>query len=415
MSGSTGEPPDASDQPGAPGESERWISEIEAELHRPAKFKEPSAAERARKPGKVARLRNARQARKLRKPVPEPPSRPGFGQPPPRPGFGQPPPRPGFGQPPPPRPSRPSRPSRRGKVWSLLIAVVVIAGLSAAAVELPRLGLGKTPGRADNTPVTNGATPAGQPTTSGTPASYVPAPTLAAPFLGTPAQSYADGSAGIVVPPAQPVGAFSAAQVTAAYRTTKRLLVAAELNGPTLAGGAPDAFANLLIKEQRTQFVDGLDKIGRNAHGVQRSTRAWITSFAPGTTQLDGNVIKVHGSMQATTAEEDGFHVLRIQVNYLFVYAVMQPSVPSSLIRVVVHDLGNVNFAAFDDPGGPLEPLWQMGSSTAGVRCDVADGFVHPEFPNGPPDKVKPTGAPVNPYDQNAPVGSAQCGATTGT
>jgi hypothetical protein len=296
-----------------------------------------------------------------------------------------------------------------------VIAVVVIAGLSAAVVELPKLGLGKTPGSADNTPVTNGATPTSSPTASGTPASFLPAPTLAAPFLGTPAQSYADGSAGIIVPPGQPVGGFSAAQVTAAYRTTKRLLVAASLNAPTLAGGAPDAFANLLMKEQRAQFVGGLDKIGRNAHGVQRSTRAWITSFAPGTTQLDGNVIKVHGSMQATTTEEDGFHVLRIQVNYLFVYAVMQPGQPSSLMRVVVHDIGDVNFAAFDDPGGPLEPLWQMGNAIAGVRCDVADGFVHPEYTSGPPDKVKPTGAPVNPYDQNAPLGNAVCQATTGT
>jgi hypothetical protein len=243
----------------------------------------------------------------------------------------------------------------------------------------------------------------------------LPSPTLAAPFLGTPAQSCADGAAGIVVPPAQPVGRFSAAEVRAAYRKTKKLLAAANLNGPTLAGQAPDAFANLLITQQRAQFTDGLDKIGRNVHGTQRSTRAWITSFAPGTTQLDGTVIKVHGSMRATTGEEDGFHVLRIQANYLFVYAVMQPGHPSSLIRVVVHDAGDVNFAPFNDPGGPLEPLWQIGSSTAGARCDVADGFVHPEFPTGPPDKVKPTGAPVNPYDQNAPIGTAECHATTGT
>jgi hypothetical protein len=291
-------------------------------------------------------------------------------------------------------------------------ALVVIALLAGGAYELPRLGLRRSPAPADNKPVTNGATPGAKGATGG---SLAATPTLAAPFLGTPAQSYANGAAGIMIPPAAPVATFTAAQVEAAYQTTKAMLVAANLNGPTLAGGAPDAFAGLLMREQRAQFVAGLDHIGRNSAGVQNSTRAWITSFAPGTTQLDGNVIKVHGTLQAATGDDDGFRVLRIEANYLFVYAVMQPGVPSSLMRIVVHDLGSVDFATFDDPGGTLEPVWQMASSTAGGRCDVADGFVHPEFPAGPPDKVKPKGAPVNPYDQNAPAGNVQCQATTGT
>jgi hypothetical protein len=397
MSGSAGDPPD---QPDTPEEIERRVSEIEAELRRPAKFKEPSAAERARKPVKLAGLRNARKARKLRRPVPEPPPRPGFAQP-----------RAGFAQPPPPRPAR------RGKVWSLLIAVVIIAGLSVAAVELPKLGLGKTPGRADNTPVTNGATPTGRPTAStGSGASFLPTPTVAAPFLGTPAQSYADGAAGIVIPPAQPIGRYSAAQVARAYRTTRELLVAANLNGPTLAGGAPDAFASLLIPVERTYFVGRLDKIGLTARGYARSTRGWVVSFAPGTTQLVGSVIKVHGTMQAMTAIEGTTPVLRIHADYLFVYPVEAPDQPATLMRLVARDVVNVDFASWNDPGGPLEPYWILiGGGVSGARCDVNDGFVHPEFPGGPPDKVKPTGAPVNPYSQGALPAHVECQATTGT
>jgi hypothetical protein len=68
-------------------------------------------------------------------------------------------------------------------------------------------------------------------------ASSLPTPTVAAPFLGTPAQSYADGAAGIVIPPAHAVGNYPAAAVAAAYQMTKRLLIAANLNGPTLNGG----------------------------------------------------------------------------------------------------------------------------------------------------------------------------------
>jgi len=45
---------------------DKRLRDIEAELRQPAKFKEPSAAERARKP----RLRDRRKAKQLRKPVP---------------------------------------------------------------------------------------------------------------------------------------------------------------------------------------------------------------------------------------------------------------------------------------------------------------------------------------------------------
>jgi hypothetical protein len=76
------------DQPPAPEEIEGQVRQIEAELARPARFTEPSAAERARKP---------------------------------------------------------RRPGLAGRVWALVIAVVVVAGLAAAAIELPRLGLHKAP------------------------------------------------------------------------------------------------------------------------------------------------------------------------------------------------------------------------------------------------------------------------------
>jgi hypothetical protein len=47
------------DQPGTPDEIERQIRQIEAELAQPAKFTEPSAAERASKP-QATRLSPAR-------------------------------------------------------------------------------------------------------------------------------------------------------------------------------------------------------------------------------------------------------------------------------------------------------------------------------------------------------------------
>ena len=393
MSGSSGDLP-------SPEEMERRIKELEADLAKKAgkaKFTEPSAAERTSKPvTPQLGWRDARKARKLREPVPQPPPTP-----------------------PPWRASPPSAPAKstRRRARSLLIAAAVIACLAGAVAGLAKLNRPSAPDVADNTPVTNGATPSGSPSGPGpSPTSFLPSPSVTAPFLGTPAQSYADSAAGIVIPPAHAVGSYSAEEVAAAYRTTKKLFIAANLNGPALAGGSPDAFADLLIPRQRATFVADLDKIGVNSRGLPRSTRGWITTFAPGSTQLVGSVIKVHGTMRATTGMNGDWHVLQIHADYLFVYAVERPDQPATLMRIVVRSVVDDDFADYDDPDGPLQPWWLLeGGGTAGARCDVADGFVHPQFPSGPADKVRPSGAPINPYDQNTPPADQACQATTGT
>ena len=111
------------------------------------------------------------------------------------------------------------------------------------------------------------------------------------PFAGTPANSWANGAAGIVITAAKPVGQFTAAQVEAAYQTSRKLLIAGDLNRPTLLGGPPTAFADLLTSQQRAKFLGGLNKKGAEG-GNPLSTRRWVMSFAPGSTQLIGGVIK---------------------------------------------------------------------------------------------------------------------------
>jgi hypothetical protein len=237
------------------------------------------------------------------------------------------------------------------------------------------------------------------------------------PFTGSPADGWADGAAGITVPTARARGQFTAAQVRAAYQTTRTLLIAANLDWPTLRGGTPTAFADLLTSDQRHEFLTGLGKKGRDSHGFPLSTREWVTSFAPGTTKFVTTVVKVHGSMSATTAVSSGTTVLRIKVNYLFVYAVEPPGLPSDWMRVVDQEYGYVDFATWDDPGGPLEPWTQITGSTSGVQCGTTDGYIHPDYPNGPPSRVQPSGSPVNPYSTAPPdnSGTYKCRNTTGT
>ena len=137
---------------------------------------------------------------------------------------------------------------------------------------------------------------------------------------------------------------------------TRKLLIAGSLDGTTLNGGAPTAFADLLTPQQRTDFVNNLDKIGLEKGGYTTSSRAWVMSFAPGTVSFVTNVVKVHGSMSAGTAALSGRTALRIAVDYLFAYAIEPPGHPGDWMRVVAQDYGDVYFAQWDDPGGPLEP-----------------------------------------------------------
>src|SRR5271170_699221 len=219
------------------------------------------------------------------------------------------------------------------------------------------------------------------PTTSVVPSIAADGPPVL-PFASTPAKNWADGAAGIVVPAAKPVGTFTAAQVEAAYQTARSLLIAGDLNQPTLLGGPPTAFADLLASQQRTQFLDGLDKKGVNKAGLPLSTRQWVTSFAPGSAKLIGSVIKVRGTMSATSVSVSDTTALAITVNYVFVYAIERPGNATDWMRLVTHRHGNFDFAAWQDPGGQLTPWDLTSGNQAGAECGGTDGYVYPDYPN---------------------------------
>lgn len=223
------------------------------------------------------------------------------------------------------------------------------------------------------------------------------------PFTGSPADGWADGAAGIVIPAAKAHGPYSAAEVRSAYETTRKLLIAGNLSWPTLRGGAPTAFADLLTKQERTQFLAGLHTTALDKDGSEKNTRTWVSSFAPGSAQFVTTVVKVNGKMSAGTASDSGTEVLRINFNYLFVFAIEPPGKPAEWTRVVQQQYGSVDFARWDDPSGALEPWISTGYSTAGGQCGVRDGYIHPWYPQGPPPSVQPSGTPEDPYSLATP------------
>jgi hypothetical protein len=297
-----------------------------------------------------------------------------------------------------------------------VLAAGVLALIAFALFSL-RLGPQLTSDVPEPTPGTTAGSAAGTPTPpTAVPGQQAPAFTLADPFAGTPADAYLTGAAGIAIPAARPVGGYSRGQVAAAYEQTRRLLIAANLDPATLRGGIPQTFTRLLAPAQRSYFLRGLGRTGVWRDGTPRSTRTWVTSFEPGTTEVVGTVVKVHGILSATTASDAGRRVLRIHFNVLFVYPVQQPGQPDSRLRIVSHVIGNADFAPWGTASGPLQAWWRPGGGgTAGAQCGTSDGFVHPAFPGSAPAAVLPSGTPVDPYDLNVSVAPGGCQTATGT
>jgi hypothetical protein len=421
------------DSPASPDDINSRLAEIAAELASEARFKEPSAAERARarvtavRPGGQAKRRRGplarirakraqRRAEELRTPL--------------RPEGAPPPP------PPPPRPSRRDRrvarmavpdrgyadaemPSRLRSGTTIVIIMVLLIGVSIGLRYLIR-HYANAPAQPTPSPATGHATTGRSSTPRASPSITITAAAgfdPANPFAGSRAAKFADGAIGIVVPPARKTGPFSAAQVTAAYEATKALLIAGHLDPATLAGGPPTAFAKLLASSQRTQFLADLNRTGAQPDGDESSSRGWVTSFAPGTTHIVGTVVRVHGQMSAASARDGSRTVLHVYADYLFVYPVEPTTNANEGIRVVVRVAMDVDFVPGNAPSHQLVPdVTRVLGDTAGGQCNPARGYVYPAFAGSLSPSVSPAGPPVNPYDQTKPPPAlGTCVPATGT
>jgi hypothetical protein len=395
-----------------PGEDalDRALRELTEGSAGDARFREPSAAERAAAARKLSR-QAARQAkatekaartgtRKRTKAVAKLADNPADGW------------RGGYRYDVPAAGARRRRAGRRVVQSVAWIASIAILGcLLWFAQSKGVFGRSAASGGNDTQLVTNGAIP---PVSLGTADAAVGPP--ADPFAGTPADSWANGAAGIVTPTAAAHVPYSKSQVAQAFAMTRKLLMAANLDPATLAGGAPSAFAGLLLPAERSTFIADLNKMGTNKQGYTLSTRDLVTSFAPGTTTLIGKDIKVHGTMTASAVTGTGGRAeLHVNVDYRFAYAVEPPGKPADWRRVVVIVGGYVTFGDWQSASTSFAPWTELNNSIAGARCDVRDGYVHPAYPGGPADTTPKKGV-VDPYSTQSPsAATSSCFATNGT
>lgn len=219
-------------------------------------------------------------------------------------------------------------------------------------------------------------------------------PVKVSPFDGSPAQKYANGVKGLVMPEPRAIGGLSRKEVAAAVRHAKELLTASHLDRKVLLGGRPNKLIRLLDPEQRAPFVKGLKHPYRkNAY----ESRTWVASLAPKSAELVSETFKVHGRTRLTTFKENGLRGVQVKVNYLFVYAIQRPGRPDTLTRLVVHNIGKLDVWRQDGRLRFWVENWNTGGS-APARCDVEDTYIHPSYPDSPPDEVKTSGPPVDPY-----------------
>ncbi|MEU0487183.1 hypothetical protein ABZ260_49550, partial [Streptosporangium sp. NPDC006013] len=281
---------------------------------------------------------------------------------------------------------------RRRRRWAAVAVAVLVAAAGGFVVYRPdavaRIRASVFAGFAGSD-----AGPLAGPTTEATEKAPVK-PVKVSPFDGSPAQKYANGAKGLVMPEPRALGGLSRKEVSAALRHAKELLVASHLDRKVLLGGRPNKLIRLLDPEQRAPFVKGL-KHPDEKRGYY--SRRWVLSLAPKSAELVGETVKVHGKARLSTFRENGLRGVRIKVNYLFVYAIQRPGRPDTLTRLVSHNIGALD--AWRD-GGRLR-FWISGwngGRVAPARCDVDDAFVHPFYPDSPPDEVKSDGPPVDPY-----------------
>ncbi|MFG1701664.1 hypothetical protein ACFLIM_00600 [Nonomuraea sp. M3C6] len=291
-------------------------------------------------------------------------------------------------------------PRRVGRAW---LAMATITALIAAAgvVVMFRPDL-----LAPSGAVPEETTPVVAMAEETTPVVAAPAEVVS-PFAGSPAEDYADGIDGFVLPEAKALGGLSKKDVAKGLERTRELLAAAYLDKKTLLGGDPDAFAKLLDREQRDWFRDDLDD-------SKEPNRPMVNSFAPKTAELTTEVIKVRGQATLGTFREDGLRGVEVKLNHLVVYAVHRPGQPATTVRLVTHPTGSVQL--YRESGRLVVWVDGWGASATPARCDVEDGFIHPYYEDSPEDKVGATGPPSDPYVlDDEPSSDDGCEASQGT
>ncbi|MGW2828660.1 hypothetical protein [Streptomyces sp. NPDC001286] len=310
-------------------------------------------------------------------------------------------------------PTAAGRNGRPRKGWAVL-GVLLAAAVAVVAMK-PSLLPGHLFGAGDPDPAAASPLPAETAAPTAAPSSADPeTPTLARPFAGSPAERWADGEAGIVLPKATALGSVSKDRVELALRRTRKLLVDANLDPKVLSGARPEAALSVLDPKQPA-LLDDLTTALR-APSEADDPLSLFSRFDPKEVKPAGKVVKVRGRI---TFHKGDFAGVAVHADYTFVYPVVRTDGSTEVTRTIVR---RVIDAELPDPThyrttpGRLN-LVRYVEDAGNSSCDIHDGYLHPRFPSQvPADGASPTGPSVDPYDRSRVIGQDDgCGTVSRT
>ncbi|MFH8925829.1 hypothetical protein [Streptomyces pristinaespiralis] len=239
-------------------------------------------------------------------------------------------------------------------------------------------------------------------------------PTLAEPFRGSPAARWADGAAGITVPPARATGWMDAARVERALRQSRDFLVAAGLDSRVLRGERPTKAIALLNPHQKDVQEYLRTSLSSKAPTPETDPLLLFSRFRPEQARLVGDVVKTRGRL---TYREGKRGALEVTADVTFVY----PTTPAGddgrdaeVVRTIVR---REVVMSWDDPAKVVtEPgtmsLVSYALDMTNGGCSAPTGYFVPPF--GTADEQPTDATRVDPYDRSEPIDTSDGTTSTG-
>lgn len=240
-------------------------------------------------------------------------------------------------------------------------------------------------------------------------------PTLAEPFRGSPARRWADGAAGITVPPAKATGWMDAAQVETALRQSRRFLVAAGLDPRVLRGERPTKAIALLNPHQKDVEEYLQTALSSKAPTSEADPLLLFSRFRPDQARLAGDVVKTRGRL---TYREGKRGALEVTADVTFVYPVTPAGDGGRDAEVVRTIVRREVVMSWDNPAKVItEPgtlsLVSYALDMTNGGCSAPTGYFTPPFDRAdeqPTDKTHQ----VDPYDRSKPMDTSNGTTATG-
>ncbi|WP_310723551.1 hypothetical protein [Streptomyces sp. N2A] len=237
-------------------------------------------------------------------------------------------------------------------------------------------------------------------------------PTLAEPFRGSPAARWADGAAGITVPPAKATGWMDAAEVERALRQSRDFLVGAGLDSRVLRGERPTKAIALLNPHQKDVQAYLRTSLSSTAPAPKTNPLLLFSRFRPEQARLVGDVVKTRGRL---TYREGKRGAVEVTADVTFVYPVTPADDGGRNAEVVRTIVRREVVMSWDDPAKVItEPgtmsLVSYALDMTNGGCSAPTGYFVPPF--GTADKQPAEAHQVDPYDRSKPIDTSN--GTTG-